>query len=316
MTTISVPGNSPDAGMFTSLTNDWDMMVNGERAYALPSTNTPVSSPYQAFIASGAEFVNPFQIVVPAGAHFGTLTNAGHSTVGFVEFDYINRHILRPGRMDPTAKQPNKYGFFNPLGDVPDVQFQLGFLFDNGTTVTNGQTYSAQSLAGADFYTQMGLGFPLWRHDLPTQSHQVSLEASGGMTTEQSFEHVHPNAFVGLGYETSFSPFIGSATTNVCGFLVTKIGAGWADLPATTGTSNYVYLDGNGNPRFDFRPNWEMSAYLAYPLTSKVYLTVEANTFVGNNQPDSWNIKVGASIPLDSMSTIFSSVIKSVGGSP
>jgi hypothetical protein len=280
-------------------------------------TNSQISSansrPYQAFITSGAEFMNPYAISVTGGK--GVLTNAGNSTVGFVEFDYINRHVLRVESRDNGASTNwGKFGgnWICPFKEAPDVQFTMGFFFDNGSGITN-QSYTAQTLAGADFYSQLSLGFPLWRLDIPNQqSHQVSLECSGGVVTEKSFEELHPNAFVGLGYETSFSPFLQSTTTNACGFFEAKAGVGWVDLPSLVGTNNLVNLDGNEIPIFNLKAACEIEAYLAYPLTSKIYLTVDATDYLGNKPPQSWNIKVGASIPLDGIAKSFSSLL---GGS-
>ena len=257
--------------------------------------------------------MNPYVINVSGGQ--GVLTNAGNNTVGFVEFDYINRHVLRAdGRDSFTSTNWGAFGgkWLCPFRWPPDVQFALGFVFDNGTSTTN-QSYTAQTLAGADFYSQMALGFPLWRIDIPNQQgHQVSLELSGGVVTQKGFEQVHPNAFVGLGYETSFNPTLGTTTTNACGFFEAKAGLGWVDLPSMTGANNLVNLDGNGNPIFNLKSACEVEAYLAYPLTSKIYLTVDATDYIGNKPPQSWNIKVGASIPLDSIAKSFSSLL---GGS-
>jgi hypothetical protein len=73
------------------------------------SSANGVSRPYQAFITSGAEFMNPYAISVTGGK--GVLTNAGNSTVGFVEFDYINRHVLRVGDRDNgTSTNWGKFG--------------------------------------------------------------------------------------------------------------------------------------------------------------------------------------------------------------
>jgi len=322
-----VAGNVAQNGTSSSLlgTNTsafgTNMMEIGQ-SYAALGTNLLLqanlpSTPYQAFISVGSEFMSPYGISVvnPTAHGTGMLTNAGNSTVGYVEFDYINHHVLRDFNRTVTTGKYFKGDFVAPWHEAPDIQFTMGFLFDNGTTITNGQTYTAQMLAGADYYSQLTLGFPIWRLDIANQSHQVAVEASGGLSTEQNFSEVHPNAFVGLAYETSFNPWVLSSSTNNCGFFAAKVGAGWIDVPSLVGTNNLVRLDGNEYPIFDLKPNWQLGAYLAYPLTSKLYLTVEANDYLGNNPPDSWNVKVGASVPLDSIANIFSSVISSVGSS-
>lgn len=310
-----------DTQEFSFVTNNLEDIASGIRGYAANLTlETNFSaSPYQAFITVGAEFLNPYAISVlnPSPYGQGVLTNAGNHTVGFVEFDYINRHILRAtGRETTEGDKWYDFGgkWLVPTEAPPDIQFNIGFLFDNSSGITN-QSYSAQSLAGADFYSRLDLGFPIWRLDLPTQSHQVSIEVGGGVGTQQSFEQIHPNAFAGLGYETSFSPFLQSSFTNNCGFFEAKAGAGWVDVPSLVGTNNLVNLDGNGSPIFNIKPACELETYLAYPLTSKMYLTVEAVDYLNQRPPQSWNVKVGVSVPLDGVTGVFSSLVNSVGGS-
>lgn len=320
---LALPPDSPDTNGYATLTNNWSLLGKEQERYAALETNSP-SRPYQAFLSSGAEFLNPFVVSVPSATPhgFGTLTNAGHSTVAYVQFDYINRYVLRQTPSSQWTGRSTNYwinrdlsfggSWVNPLITPPDIQFNVGFLLGNGGNQTT-PSYSAQTVASSDFYSQFGLGFPIWQLDGKDQRNQVSLEFAGGVTTEQGFELVHPNAFFGLGYEATFTPIIGSATTNGCGFFVARMGGCLVDYPSLTGNGNQVNLDGNGVPVF--KESWAgaCGTYLAYPLTQSIYLTVDANCyfgFLGGQPPDSWNIKVGASIPLDKIAEKFSSFLK------
>jgi hypothetical protein len=290
----------------TNLTNQLNQIGEGLGSYATNIPRKVISLPYEAFFTVGAEFQNPYEINVSGGK--GTLTNAGNSTAGFLEFDYINRHVLRS---DPThgygtngTNAPLFGGFLvPPWENVPDVQFRMGFLFDNGTS---GSNYSASTLAGADYESSLELGFPIWRFNGTTQNHQISIEGSSGVATDQKFESVHPNYFAGLGYQVAFVPSLLGASSNSPGFFATRVGAGWVDVPSLTGSGG-VNVDGNGIPVFNNKPFVELGADLDFPITDKIYLTVGAETFIGNHPPNSWDIKVGASIPLDGIATAFKS---------
>lgn len=264
------------------------------------STNTSDSLPF--FVTSGAEFQNPYAIVVNGSR--GMLTNAGNSTVAFVEFDYLNRYATRPGNYESDTNLYNEWfnsnaaifgGYLQlPWKHVPDIQVDVGFVFDNGINVSN-QSYTAQTLAGGgDFYSDFGFGFPLWRVNSGAEKAQVSLETSGGLVTDKSFEEVHPNAFVGLGIQSDL------LSTNC--LLSGRVGVGWLDLPQV-GAGNVVALDANEQPIFDFKPQCEMSSYILIPI-GKVFLSVGANAYVGNQTPNSWNIRVGASIPFSAFKSI------------
>jgi len=276
------------------------------KAFAPVTTNSNFRSlPF--FVTGGAEFQSPFAVVVN-GSH-GTLTNAGNTTVAFVEFDYVNRYA---GRVKDYAEDTNLYnewcnskstlfgGYLQvPWKHVPDYQVDVGFVFDNGNTVTN-QSYNAQTLAGGgDFYADFGFGLPIWRRNDLSLMHkvQVSIESWDGVVTEKTFEEVHPNAFVGLGLQSSISAL---GITNC--LLSARIGAGWLDLPEVQ-AGNSVRLDDNNLPVFQLTPECEMSTYLLIPIGG-VFLTVGANTYFGDGPPDAWNIKVGATIPFTSFKSI------------
>jgi hypothetical protein len=259
------------------------------------------------FVTAGAEFQNPYAISVNGSR--ASLTNVGNNTVAFVEFDYINRYAARTKDYADDTNLYNEWfgsqskflgGYLQaPWKHIPDYQADIGFVFDNGTSVTN-QSYTAQTLAGGgDFYADFAFGLPLWRLNDVSTLHkvQVSIESSDGVVTEKNFEELHPNAFVGLGLQSSISAV---GLTNC--LLSARVGAGWLDTPEVQ-AGNLVKLDANNEPVFDFKPACEMSTYLLIPIGG-VFLTVGANTYFGNGPPDSWNIKVGATIPFTAFKSI------------
>lgn len=316
-TNDAVLAGQPASVTSNLFTNVW---ANPESSMITIPTNVP-SLPYWSFFSSGAEFQNPYQISVSNKS--ATLTNAGSRTVAVLEFDFINRYVVRdPKRMDSDAPVNNEWGTWvvgknrflggyleNPFGHLPDVQINLGFAFDSGSSST---TYSASTLAGSgDYYSDGAVGLPIWRSQRQAMRQQVSLDFAGGIATDKQFLEVHPNMVFGLGYQTSFKTFY-NTSNNACGFFCSRIGAGWTDVPSLTGSGSGVVVDGLDNPEFKFRVAPALEASLAVPLTSAIYLTAQANVFM-ENRPSSWNITVGATIPFSSIQDLFKSFI---GSSP
>jgi hypothetical protein len=268
------------------------------------------------FLSSGATFQNPYVVNVSKDKTTATLDNAGNSTAGFLEFTYLNRYVLRPAAEKETTWNITQ-GLWLPNGlmRLPDVEFHAGFNFANGMGSASNTSYSAAAIAGGgDFYSDASFGLPLYRYNAEQglQRHQVSLEASGGVTTEKSFEAVHPQAFVGIGYEASFKALGLQASTNACGYFMGRVGAGWVDSPrilSTTSSNTQVVVSG-GLPKFDFdaAPVASVGASLLYPLTENVYLAVNGSVYLKDN-PSPWNVSVGASIPFASISKMFGGMI-------
>jgi hypothetical protein len=271
------------------------------------------SIPYSAFLSSGARFTGPYTIHVTNSTSPGVLDNSGNNTVGFLEFDYINRYVFRPPRELERQQHGDLFGFefVKPWEHAPDIEARIGFNFANSTGTSN---YTASTMVGSgDFYSDTRVGLPLFRHTTKAQRQQISLEGEGGMTTDKSFMAVHPSAFVGLGYQTSFRPHIGSSSTNVCGFLSGRLGAGWIDVPSTTGSvpgGVGVKLDGNGLPVFHLDPSPCFGVLLVYPITESLFLELDSNTYI-RHEPANWNVSVGFVIPLGKVASIITSPFSS-----
>ena len=281
---------------------------NGAKNLTPPPAGPLASKNWILAFSGGAEFLNPYQIVVPSGSATGTLTNAGHSTVAYLQLDLIRRWVLAPdsdGKASPEIPDNRFFGgLVNPFVTAPDVQVTMGFILGGGSTSSN-KTYSAQSLAGSDFYLDLGAGVPLWRNswykldnDFPAQ---VSLGGSLGVTTEGAFEKVHANEFVGGLLDVGINGY--DAGTNA-GFMEVKLGFGHLDFPSMTGTASQVNLDGNRIPIFKEQWAPEMGANVFFPV-GKIYLNLEANAYFTDRSPDQWNIKVGATIPFETLGSTF-----------
>jgi hypothetical protein len=278
------------------------------------SRNMPTNFiPYLAVLSSGARFKGTYNVHVtnsPAGPE-GYLNNSGDNTVGFLEFDYISRYVFRQPSEEDHGYRGNWLGaeWVNPLKCTPDIEARIGFTFANSTGPSN---YTASTMVGSgDFYTATRVGIPLLRRTTRTQRQQVTLEGAGGVSTDSNFLEVHPSAFVGLGYQTSFTPFLGgSSTNNLCGFLSGRFGAGWVDVPATTTSPTPgvtgIQLDSGGLPVFHLDPSPCMGVSLVYPITSQLLLFVDADAYI-RHAPADWTVSVGLSIPLGKVSSIITS---------
>jgi hypothetical protein len=264
------------------------------------TTNSP-SLPYTVFLSSGARFqsLSSVNVQSPTSATLGT---AGNTTAGFLEFTYLNRFVLRP-----NTPADDHIEYFPFLKHLPDVEFHGGFSFANSTGSSN---YTASAIAGGgDFYSDLAVGLPLFRYASPSQAHQISLELSGGGVTEKAFLAVHPEFFGGLGYQTSFKPPGLLSSTNLCGFLSVRGGAGYIDTPNITDTTTNITVDMKGGlPQFHQVWAPSMGVEFEYPITGNIYLTVNADVYF-KDSPAPWNISVGASIPLSNFNNVFKSFL-------
>lgn len=282
----------------------------------LPAGNTNANaSNWLATFSSGAEFTDPYVISVPSGAQYGTLTNAGNNTVGYLQFDLTRRWVFDPSSAfrstNLVANRLPIYGAFadHNLDDLtPDFQYDIGFLFGNSVNSTN-KTYTAQTLAGSDIFAQISAGLPLWRNDYYNDNGiavQLALFGSVGMTTEQSFEIVHANEFIGGALDVGLNyNLFGIGNTNAPGLAEFRVGEANLDFPSLTGTANQVNLDGNGIPKFNARWVPEMDANVLIPFGDYVYLNVAANAWLNGQPPNQWNIKVGVTLPWATVKSMF-----------
>jgi hypothetical protein len=316
-----------DTNAFSTVTNDLADIAAGINGYAGNLKTSPTNSNWLVAFSAGAEFLNPYNISVPAGTtnneQKGTLKNSGNSTVGYLQFDIQRRWAFAPSSLSPNASY-NRFPLYGGIAALfstnksnfyldsltPDFQFTFGFLLGNSANATNGaSTYSAQTLAGSDIYGTLGAGLPLWRNDWQEDdgfSAQLSLWGSLGVTTESSFEKIHAHEFIGGALEIGLPEgLFGNTNVLTPGLVEAKIGVGHLDFPDTTGKNNLVNLDGNGSPIFNEKFVPEAGVNMFIPFGSVLYLNVEANAFISDQPPNQWNVKVGATIPWTSVKQMF-----------
>lgn len=294
-----------------------------EKAVSLyQAEHVATNSNWLIAFSSGAEFLNPYSISVPSGATAGTngtLKNAGNNTVAYLQFDVLRHWVLARSSLSTNANF-NRFPIYGALFNMfsgkgtdfdldsltPDFQFTFGFLLgSNPSSANDTNTYSAQTLAGSDIYGTVGAGLPLWRNDQDSDgvAVQISLWGSLGATTEKAFEKVHANELTG-GLIDFGIPGYHFGSDNP-GLVEAKFGAGHLDFPSTTGKNNQVNVNGNGEPIFNGKWVPEAGANLLIPIKNTVYLNIEANTFLGNQSPGQWNIKVGATFPWSTIQGMF-----------
>jgi len=300
--------------------------INAEQAqnnaHELDATNATLSSLFHHMaISTGAKFLSPYEIKVTNNA--ATLSKTGNSTVGYLEFSAFNRFVLNLSPdaedRDPAKKQGPQIGFtaadeiqapegpqspwLAPWAHVPDWEAHIGFVFSGTSGSSN---FSATTIAGgSDFYANAAIGWPFWRYT-STNDHtamQLTLETAGGANTEKSFLAVHPNAFVGPGFQWRFL-----AHDNSFGFLCARAGYGWIDIPRFTSASDTDIVVVGGLPKFDLKGSPSLGVFFAYPL-GNVFLNVGADVYFRDN-PAPWSITVGTTIPVENILTTFG-----IGGS-
>ena len=262
--------------------------------------------------------MNPYFITVPPGAAKGpngTLTNAGSSTVAYLQLDLTRRWVFDPDYLEDSLTNASLnfwdgFTFLHPKAAnwTPDLQVQLGFLLGNGMSSSTNTTYSAQTLAGSDIYMQLGGALPIWRNNWQTNDPinvQVAIGGSWGITTEMSFEKIHFNQFYG-GIADFSIPFGVWQSTNSLGKTLIEIKGGYAELdyPSLSGTANQVNLDGNGVPIFFGKWAPEMGVNAFIPIGNNLFFNMEANAFINDQYPNQWNVKIGATIPFDKFPTM------------
>lgn len=289
-------------------------------APAIGKGTPPLTNNWIAFFSSGAEFLNPYFINVPSGGKYGTLTNAGSSTVGYLQFDLTRRWVFAPYHVPNNNTDLDRFPILGWFGSSqarqdwdwedlsPDFQYDLGFHFANGASSTN-KSYSAQTLSGSDLFSEIGVGFPLWRNDWENDDGvavQLALAGSLGVATDESFEKVHVNEFLGGTLDVALTPSLCSiGSTNNSGFAEFRVGYGHLDFPSLTGTANQVNLDGNGYPIFEQEWVPELDASVLIPLGTYLYLNVQASAWPTERSPNQWHVRVGATVPWTTVAGMF-----------
>ncbi len=269
-------------------------------------------SAHPIFFASGAKFQNPYAIGYDptVDTDTGKLNKQGNDTVSFLSINWVDRYAL-VGRGE-DARATNGQWMCEIWPTRPDISAGIGIVFGGGLAATN---YSAATLAGGgDFYANLDIGLPLWRHETAFARRQFTIELGGGVSTEKDFLQVHTSAFFGLGYELGYrAEFLGNPSSY--GLLCLRAGFGPVDVPVINATETQleVKVDG-GLPQFNHRWAPVFSVTFAHPLTENIYLLFAANVvslrevYSPRTGPDQWSITVGASIPMSALKGIFAGV--------
>jgi hypothetical protein len=297
---------APLAAVFT-------LTICGGIAFAADSTNPPpvpgtnglakgTNRFGTVWLFGGAKIDNPYSITVSNNT--ATLSSGGPSTDGYLELYGTTRYVFREGRYeDPIAADywsmhfrettnDGKIHTVNPFGHMPDLQGRLGFVFRGKTSPTN---FTSSAIVGSgDFYLDAGGGFPLLRYLSEDRlwKQQVSLEVSGGFTTDKDFLTLHRTTFIGAGYQGRFP----SANANLSGYWMGRVGAAWIDTPRLSGSS--VALNNLNEPDFKSVCVVTSGAEIVFPLTSAISLQFGGNAYYGIT-PTPWNVTLGISLDLE-----------------
>jgi hypothetical protein len=272
------------------------------------TTNQP-ALPYRFFISSGARFQSPFTVSYNKTAGTAVLTNSGNSTVGFLEFSFFDRFVLRPQRSSYKSKYSDttadsKWHFMYKWDEWlrPDIEWNLGFLFASGANSTN---FPVSTIAGGgNFWTDTSVGFPVARFQSQHLMQQLTFELSGGASTDENIMAVHPSFLVGMGYQASFTaPALLGNATNTPAFIISRVGYGMVDIPQLTSSTN-LNVKVTNLPQYDLQWSPAIGTSFAYPLGNGSYLVLDINAYIRNN-PTPWNISAGITIPLGSLGNIF-----------
>jgi hypothetical protein len=302
-----------DAGRYAidpSLAKDKDPFADVSAKEDLISTNVS-TLPFVLFISTGAQFQSPYTVSYNSSAGTAMLTNTGNSTVPYLEVSYFDRWVMRPEGKIPSSIEQDSW---QPISEWPgtdklwgflsrpDLEFHLGFLLASGTSSSN---IPASSIAGGgDFWTDASVGFPVLRFKSSTRNQQVTINFTGGATTDKQFLSVHPFFTPGLGYQLAFKApsALGTSGTNIA-FLISKVGYGYFDVPTLSNQSN-LNVTVTSLPQFQSKWAPTIGSYFAYPLGGGVFLELNVNAYFMRN-PTPWNISTGVTLPLDTIGKIF-----------
>jgi hypothetical protein len=245
---------------------------------------------------SGAKMSNPYKIDAT-----GKVSASDHTSDGYIEINLSSRWIVRSGIYadDPviSAKHAEAdYGYIhmvNPLVRMPDIETKIGYLFRGSGTVTNSTIGTV--VGSSDIYADTSVGLPFIRYESVSRAwkQQVTLELNGGFTTDKDHLSLHPVAFFGGGYQSSFA-----LSTNQATYWSGRLGVAYFDQPSLT-SSNTVQINGLGEPAFHGAWAPAMGGEFVYPITSALSVQAGFNAYLSNSRyPASWNATLGITADL------------------
>jgi hypothetical protein len=264
--------------------------ATADAAPELKANGSTTNTTWSVLMWTGAKMENPYSITN------GVLKPNNNSTVGFIELELIHRYVLdldAPDNSDNAVLWGNperqRYGsvrnfdFFVPSQLIPDFDLRVGYVFTSSSSVPTNLTV-ATIAGGSDLSSDVSIGVPIWRWTQQgAWAQQATIELGGGFVTDKEFLAIHPNVFMGLGYQFHNQDWTWQ----------TRFGFGGADVPVMKSGSN-VATNSVGLPQFDLKlaPSWGTT--LTYKLSSAFYLQMDANAYFDSRA--TWNLSAGVSI--------------------
>jgi hypothetical protein len=132
---------------------------------------------------------------------------------------------------------------------------------------------------------------------------QVTLEVSGGFATDRDFLAIHPNLFLGAGWQGRF-PAPNLTPQSLPAILTGRVGFARIDEPRLISGST-VALNNLGNPEFDSVWTPSVGVQMIYPINSSVNLQAGGNVYF-TVAPASWNFNLGLTLDLAKFFSTFS----------
>jgi len=246
---------------------------------------------------TGSKFLSPYSINPSTMA----LQSSGNSSAAFIEIAFDQSYIFRSGiyrdlNLFGQNHRTNSFQVFWPAEKMPDFSGKFGYVFNNNSS-TN---ISASTIAGnSDIYSEASFGLPLLRYDDDgTTRFQVDLpQLSGGYSTDKQFDHVHPDFFVGAGFQAKFPNIL--SQTNYPIYWLAQVGMGMIDVPKIT-AGGVAFQQNGGLSEPMFQTAWEpaigTSLIIPVPATA-LSLEVGGDAYFSSG-PGNWDITLGVSLDL------------------
>ena len=259
---------------------------------------------------TGAKLENPYTIAVDTTAKTATLQSAKTTTDGFIELNLNYSFAIRQGtdqQQDPflwgadrakhgTVSNSGFGQFVAPWIHFPDFNTSVGYVFRGSTASTN---FSASTIVGgSDLYTAGSLGFPWWRYvdNAGTiRKMQSTLDIAGGVVTDKNNLLLHPNIFVGGGFQGAYSR--GGTNSSLIGLWAGRIGMARVDHPRLISGSSVV-LNSLNEPEFDATWAPSLGFDITFPVTTALSVQFGGNVYF-TASPSAWNLTVGARVDID-----------------
>lgn len=233
---------------------------------------------------TGARLRNPYSIT-------NSVLKPNNSTTSpFLELQLLRRAVFIQGENeDPvfwgsrqrTKGDDGRFDFFCPTQLFPDIDLKIGYLFGGSSSSTNNVSISTIA-GGSDIYADGSVGLPFWRWSPASGwNQQLTVEAAGGFASDKQFLALHPNYFVGIGYQVHQRDWT----------WFTRLGIGGSDVPRRKDGTATIVTQPDGMPYFDMETSVAWGAQILYRLNDVVSVQFGMNAYF-HDRPD-WNVSLG-----------------------